>query len=103
MVTPGVEIGTRVNVAPDLPARLFAGAGVSFLSEDSFEVSSRFAGISEMDGFVTKMPINDTVGHVTAAIDLQKVHGLQLKLQYEGSFAENFQSHGGQLRFGYRF
>ena len=86
-----------------MPARLFAGLGVSFLSDDQWESKARFAGITAMDQFTTVMPINDTVGRVTAGIDMQKVHGMQLKLQYDGAFADGYQFHGGSLRFGYRF
>ncbi|MEW5421708.1 autotransporter outer membrane beta-barrel domain-containing protein [Amorphus sp. 3PC139-8] len=102
-VTPGVEFGARVNLSEDLPARLFAGVGVSFLSDDEWETTARFAGLTAMDAFSTYMPINDTIGRVTAGIDLQKTQGMELKLQYDGAFADGYQSHGGSLRFGYRF
>ena len=102
-VTPGVEFGARLDMGYGLPARLFAGLGVSFLSDDTWESTARFAGVSNMDQFTTVMPIADTVGRLTAGIDLQKVHGMQLKLQYDGAFADHYQSHGGSLRFGYRF
>ncbi|WP_018699602.1 autotransporter outer membrane beta-barrel domain-containing protein [Amorphus coralli] len=102
-VTPGVEFGRRYDLSDDLPARLFAGVGVSFMSDDTWESTARLAGVTNMEQFTTAMPIADVVGRVSAGVDLQKVHGMQLKLQYDGSFADGYQSHGGSLRFGYRF
>ncbi len=102
-VTPGFELGARVNPTPELPVRLFAGAGLTFLSDDDWESSVRFAGVSSMESFGTYMPINDTVARVTAGIDLQHFKGIEMKLQYDGAFADDYQSHGGSLRFGYRF
>jgi hypothetical protein len=102
-VTPGLQVGKRFDIAGGLPARLFAGVGVSFLSDDKYETTARFAGLSSMDTFSTYMPISDTVGRVSVGLDLQKVHGMQLKVQYDGAFADGYQFHGGSLRFGYRF
>uniref|UniRef100_UPI0015900FB0 autotransporter outer membrane beta-barrel domain-containing protein n=1 Tax=Martelella sp. HB161492 TaxID=2720726 RepID=UPI0015900FB0 len=102
-VTPAVEFGARVPFLEDMPARLFADAGVSFLSDDSWERTARLAGFSNMSRFTTSTPIADTVAQVSAGIDFQAIHGLQVKLEYDGSFADGYQSHVGSIRLGYRF
>ncbi|TPW28936.1 autotransporter outer membrane beta-barrel domain-containing protein [Martelella alba] len=102
-VTPGVEFGARIAFLEDMPARLYADLGVSFLSTDEWETTARFAGISSMDSFSTFTPIADTVGRVSLGLDLAKRQGMEIKLQYDGSFAKDYQSHIGSLRFSYRF
>ena len=102
-ITPGIEFGARIPFLEDWPARLYGDLGVSFISADEWETTSRFAGLSSMDSFSTFTPIADTVGHVTLGLDLAKRQGMELKLQYDGSFAEDYRSHTGSLRLGYRF
>ncbi|TNB46686.1 autotransporter outer membrane beta-barrel domain-containing protein [Martelella lutilitoris] len=102
-VTPGIEFGARIPFMEDWPARLYGDLGVSFLTADSWETTSRFAGLSSMDSFSTFTPIADTVGHVTLGLDLAKRQGMELKFQYDGAFADDYQSHTGSIRFGYRF
>ena len=102
-VTPGIEVGARLDDAEDLPLRAFAGVGVSVLSDDRWKTTSRFAGLSSMDGFATVMPIANTVARLSAGLDLQQAEGVELKLQYDGALADGYQSHGGSLRLGYRF
>ncbi|WP_319520509.1 autotransporter outer membrane beta-barrel domain-containing protein [uncultured Martelella sp.] len=102
-VTPGIEFGARLPFLEDRPARLYGDVSVSFLSNDEWETTARLAGISSMDSFSTFTPIADTVGHVTLGLDLAKRQGTQFRIQYEGSFADAYQSHVGSLRFGYRF
>nr|WP_244629787.1 autotransporter outer membrane beta-barrel domain-containing protein [Martelella limonii] len=102
-ITPGIEFGARIPFLEDWPARLYGDLGVSFISADEWETTSRFAGLSSMESFSTFTPIADTVGHVTLGLDLAKRQGMELKLQYDGSFADDYRSHTGSLRFGYRF
>ena len=102
-ITPAIEFGARIPFLEDWPARFYGDLGVSFISADEWETTSRFAGLSSMDSFSTFTPIADTVGHVTLGLDLAKRQGMELKLQYDGSFAEDYRSHTGSLRLGYRF
>ena len=101
--TPSLEVGGRVDLTPQMPVRLFAIGGLTVLSDDDWEQKVRFAGISTMDAFSTYVPYNDIVGRVSAGIDLQNIENFELKLQYDGAFADDYQSHGGSLRLGYRF
>lgn len=102
-VTPGVEFGARIPFLEDWPARLYADMGMTFLTSDEWETTARFVGLSSMDSFSTFTPIADTVGHVTFGLDLARQAGMELKFQYDGAFARDYQSHVGSLRFGYRF
>ena len=102
-VTPGIEFGVRIPFKEDWPARLYGDLGVTFLSSDAWETTARFAGLSSMDSFSTFTPIADTVGHVSLGLDLAKRQGMELKFQYDGAFADDYRSHVGSVRFGYRF
>ena len=101
--TPSLEVGGRVEITPDIPLRVFASGGLTVLSNDDWEQTYRFAGISAMESFSSTMPINDVVGRISAGIDLQNIENFEVKLQYDGAFADDYQSHGGSLRIGYRF
>ncbi|MGV0820663.1 autotransporter outer membrane beta-barrel domain-containing protein [Martelella sp. AMO21009] len=102
-VTPGIEFGARIPFKENWPARLYGDLGVTFLTSDEWETTARFAGLSSMDSFSTFTPIADTVGHVSIGLDLAQRQGMELKFQYDGSFADDYQSHVGSVRFGYRF
>ncbi|AQZ53465.1 hypothetical protein Mame_04170 [Martelella mediterranea DSM 17316] len=102
-VTPGIEFGARIPFKENWPARLYGDLGVTFLTSDEWETTARFAGLSSMDSFSTFTPIADTVGHVSLGLDLAQRQGMELKFQYDGSFADDYQSHVGSVRFGYRF
>lgn len=102
-LTPAVEIGTRLDVLPDVAVRLFAKGGLTFLSDDEFTSHARFAGLSAMDAFETTTPIGDVLGSVSAGFAVTKGDTFELRLNYDGTFAQDVQSHGGTLRLGYRF
>ncbi len=53
--------------------------------------------------FDSQVPLADVVGRLTAGVDIASANGLSLRLDYRGSFADTFTSHGGALRLGYRF
>ncbi|WP_083660612.1 autotransporter outer membrane beta-barrel domain-containing protein [Acuticoccus yangtzensis] len=103
VLTPSVEMGARVNVTETLPTRIFATAGVSFFSEDEFTSKGRLAGVPSMETFDTKTSIGDALARVGIGVDLSPAEGFEVKLQYDGAFSEEMQSHGGSLRIGYRF
>ena len=102
-ITPGAEVGARLDLSDDLQGRVFGGLGVSFLSDDQWDSQARFAGVSSSDSFTTSVPVSDKVGRVTLGLDLQQIDGLEVKLQYDGAFADGYRSHGGSIRFGYKF
>ncbi|WP_108662755.1 autotransporter outer membrane beta-barrel domain-containing protein [Acuticoccus kandeliae] len=101
--TPSLEIGAKVNITETLPARLFANAGVTFLTDDTFTSTARFEGVPTMDSFETATSLGDAIARVGVGIDIAAKEGFELKLQYDGAFSDDVQSHGGSLRLGYRF
>ena len=43
------------------------------------------------------------IGRISAGIDLYATDRVELRLQYDGSFADGQTSNGGQFRFSYFF
>ncbi|GAB5375320.1 MAG: autotransporter [Acuticoccus sp.] len=102
-LTPALEIGTRVDIVPEVAMRLFAKGGLTFLSDDEFTSDVRFAGLSAMDTFQTTTPIAGTLANIAVGFDVTRGDAFELRVNYTGAFADNVQSHGGTLRLGYRF
>ena len=102
--TPAVEVGTRVELNETTAMRAFAAAGVSFSSIDSWDTSARLVNVPAGVGmFDSEVPLADVAGRLTAGVDIASENGLSLRLDYRGSFADTFTSHGGAVRLGYRF
>lgn len=102
--TPGARIGSKFQLGPDTSANIYAGAGVSFINGNNFEVDARFASVSSAAGGFRSTFSNDSVvGRFTAGADIQTVAGISLSLQYQGRRSSHQTEHGGQARLAYRF
>lgn len=102
--TPAIEVGTRVEVNETTVMRAFAGAGVSFSTVDSWDTSARLAGAPAGIGmFDSEVPLADVVGRVTAGLDLATDSGFGLRVEYNGSFSDTYNSHAGSLRLSHKF
>lgn len=102
--TPGIRIGSRINLGPGTSAHAYAGAGVSFLHGNNFEVDTRFAAVASGVGRFRISLNNDSIaGRFIAGASIQTAGGIDIGLQYQGRHSANQSEHGGQLRFAYRF
>ena len=102
--TPGVRVGSRFGLGPDMAANVYAGAGLSFLAGNSFEARARFATLGPSDsGFRTAFVNDEVVGRFVAGVEVRSLGGLDFRLQYMGRQSSQQTEHGGQLRVDYRF
>ncbi|WP_164845476.1 hypothetical protein, partial [Sinorhizobium meliloti] len=58
------------------------------------------AGIGMFD---SEVPLADVVGRVTAGLDLATDSGFGLRVEYNGSFSDTYNSHAGSLRLSHKF
>ena len=102
--TPGVRIGSRLTLGPTTAANVYAGAGVSFLHGNTFDVDARFAvAPTNAGGFRSTFKNDSVVGRFTAGIDFQMADAVDLRVQYQGRLSTNQTEHGGQARLVLRF
>ena len=99
--TPAIEVGGRVPFEGGI-ARPFASAGVTRWTDSDMTLKTRFEGGGGQT-FDTTYQLDETVGRVSAGLELVMDGGLELRGQYDGSFTSDSQSHSGTLRVGWRF
>lgn len=103
-LAPTLEIGGRVNLPKGAVMRPFAYAGVSFLSEDGWKSKARLDGAAEDAGkFTSNMPTANVIGRVGAGVQVLNAHGVDFRLQYDGEFASQGNSHSGALKLAVPF
>jgi len=103
-LAPTLEVGGRSELPHGAILRPFAYAGVSLLSEDGWKTKSRLAGASDSAGsFTTTMPTDNVVGRIGTGFQVTHANGLDFRLQYDGEFASQGNSHSGSLKVAYRF
>ena len=91
---PAVEIGATIAQA-DFELRPYIKAGVTFLSEDSFDIEARFAAASPgVAPFRVTSNFDDTFATLDAGVQLFSTDGLNLRLSYQGKFGEDSHVNG---------
>ncbi len=104
MLTPALEVGGRVTLAPERVLRLFANAGLGYASNDRWTQEARLLGApAGAAGFRTAVRMDGLVGRVSAGGQLYAGRNLALRLQYEGEFSNNLTAHGGTLALSWAF
>ncbi|MEW5421663.1 hypothetical protein [Amorphus sp. 3PC139-8] len=101
--TPEIEIGGRIDTAM-ATLRPYANAGVTFWSDSSWTQRSRLAGAPVGAAAIeTSYEGDDIIGNLNLGLDAIMKSGLELKAQYGLQASDDFTSHTGTLRVGYRF
>lgn len=102
--TPWLKLGRRVDLANGGVLDAFVSGGVSFSTGEDFSTIARLAHAPSRGGdFTTEIDNPSVIGRVSAGIDLYATDRVELRLQYDGSFADGQTSNGGQFRFSYFF
>ena len=105
VVTPSVEIGTSRALKGGWSVAASAIAGISLSTEDDWSTSaSLVAAPVGADAFSTSVPIAEVVGRIGLGVSLANLDaGFDVKAEYNGAFGNDYQSHGGRLRFTKKF
>jgi len=74
------------------------------LSNDDWEVATRFAGAPDGTGsFDTSLPLDRVIGRVSAGVQLMAAEGFDVRLTYDGEFSSHITSHSGALTLAIPF
>ena len=102
--TPAIEAGKRFDLGNGTTLRAFATAGISFLSQDSWDVQSQFQGVPPGVGsFTTSVPSPNIVGRLNLGAQVLSANGFDARLQYDGEYSGSVISNAGLLTLGVHF
>jgi uncharacterized protein with beta-barrel porin domain len=97
-------VGTQFDLNKTQAPRTFARTGVSIANQDDWQSCARLQGAPIGTGFlITQVPLDTVTGLIDAGIEFSANERLKLRLQYDGAFSENTQSHTGSLRVSLDF
>jgi outer membrane autotransporter protein len=107
-VTPTFEFGATFPAGDSANVlRPFVSLGATWYSDDTWSVSSSLEGApAGTDPFVTTTTTPRTIGNLSAGLDIfsaKKTGGLDVRLQYDGQFADHYQNQTGAVKFAVRF
>ncbi len=105
VVTPSVEIGTRMVRQGGWDIGAATTLGISLSSEDDWSTTARLVEAPAGAGnFSTSVPIAPVVGQLGLGLSFANAAaGMDIKVEYQGSVGDDYQSHRGLLRFTKRF
>ena len=101
---PALEVGGVFVLEDGVVARPFLRGGITWVSEDSVTMTSRFA--SAPDGvapFAVTSEFDHVTADVSAGVEVSSLDGSSLKLNYDGRFGEDTAQHSGAVKLGIRF
>jgi uncharacterized protein with beta-barrel porin domain len=102
--TPWIKVGRRADLNGGGTVNAYASAGLSLSAGEDFDITARFASAPPGTGDFTTTPHNPgVVGRISAGVELFATDRVQLRLQYDGSFADNQTENAGLLRLAYFF
>ncbi|MHA7774944.1 autotransporter outer membrane beta-barrel domain-containing protein [Roseibium sp. M-1] len=102
--SPSLEIGSRYTSKDGTGLRLFGRVGMTFLSDDSWETSARFAAAPTGTGsFRTSLDHEDLFASIGAGLEVSSTSGFDLRVEYEGNFSDKLATNSGSLRLSIPF
>lgn len=103
-VTPALEVGTQYRMAPDITAKPFVKAGMTFYSDDSHALTANFVNApAGVGAFAISSEFDDTFFDLETGLTLLKDNGTSLEFGYEGRFAGDTETHGGFVKGTVKF
>ncbi|WP_238119198.1 MULTISPECIES: autotransporter outer membrane beta-barrel domain-containing protein [unclassified Xanthobacter] len=105
LTTPGLELGTRINLDPDFVLRGYARFGATFSTTDAWTSTTALVGAPlGLSGLDVVLPLDTVFGRVGAGLDLAALqHGINLRAEYEGAFSAHSSRNMGSVRLSVNF
>ncbi len=104
ILSPGVELGGRMDLENGYILRPYASVGVSLSSTDKWDTRARFASApTGADPFTSTLETGRVFGQVSAGIQVLSDKGMNVKLQYDGLLSSRVSSHSGSVKASWRF
>lgn len=104
ILTPGVEVGGRIDLNSGYMLRPYLNLGLSVSSTDHWDSYARLeAAPSGSRSAKATLDAGRTFGRVTAGLQLFGAEQFDVRLQYDGLFSSQVHSHGGSLKASWRY
>ncbi len=103
-VSPRLELGARLNLPGQTILRPYVTAGVTWLSNPSWESQVSLQGMPAALGsftVITDMP--SVLGDFDIGFQLLQTNGFEIKAEYGAQIGENYLNQTGTLRLAYHF
>lgn len=102
--TPWLKLGRRVDMEGGGLLDAYVSGGLSLSTGEDFDTTARLAGAPPGTGdFTTRLDNPNLVGRLSAGLEIYATDRIQLRLQYDGSFADDQATNAGQFRISYFF
>ncbi|WP_262966270.1 autotransporter outer membrane beta-barrel domain-containing protein [Methylobacter psychrophilus] len=106
MATPLAEAGQRFDfpdTAGGLSVRTYGQLGMSVLSNDRWNTSASLEGVPSAGSFNVTAPMPQAFGKAAVGAEVFRKGGLEMKVQWNGDFSNNFLSQYGSVSVGCKF
>jgi len=101
-LVPELEVGGRI----DLPfgiLRPYASAGLTWWSDSNWSQGANLVAAGANSNFTTAFETSDILANLSLGADLILENSVELRVQYDGNYSDDFISHGLSGRIGFRF
>lgn len=103
ILTPAVEVGSRLDLSNGMVLRSFVSAGVSLRSNDTWKGYAGFNGDVSHQRFAMSAPMGRAAARVSAGLQLFQSELIDVRVQYDGEYGSEAIKHGATASFAYRF
>lgn len=104
VLTPGVEVGGRIDLSNGYHLRPYASLGVALSSTDKWKTNAHLAGRAAGSAdFQTVLETGRVYGTASAGVQLIGSKGFDLQLQYDGLLSNRTHSSSGSVKANWRF
>ncbi|MCC7251932.1 autotransporter domain-containing protein [Hyphomicrobium sp.] len=102
--SPALEIGGEWRGVDGSVTRPYVRIGGTFFNDTDFSLTSSFiAAPAGVTPFTVSSKFDDAHLDVSAGVDVLNVGGIDLKLNYDGRFAEDSETHSGGIKVGVKY
>ncbi|MVW72676.1 autotransporter domain-containing protein, partial [Bordetella sp. 15P40C-2] len=104
ILTPGIEIGGRVDLNGKHVLRPYLHVGLSLTSTDHWDSYARLEAAPDGSRAAkATLESGRSFGRVTAGMQIFGGEAFDVRLQYDGLYSSRVQSHGGSLKVSWRY
>ena len=104
LLSPGIEVGGRIDFKNGYTARPFVNVGVSLASTDKWDSRAQLAAApAGSPDFKTTLDTGRVFGQASVGVQLSSRGGFDVRLQYDAVASDRVRSSGGSVKATWRY